>query len=123
MCNDNLKALKSVSSLSPLSRPPSSTHSRPAATPTHHRPAPSQQQQQQRAAAAAILPKKPILIVDINLSDYLKELMFVGFAASTDGSTELHSIENWSFRTYGFGPVRHPHNVSDNTVIVKPPII
>ncbi|XP_006346248.1 probable L-type lectin-domain containing receptor kinase S.7 [Solanum tuberosum] len=68
-------------------------------------------------------PKKPILIVDIDLSDYLKEFMYVGFAASTEGSTELHSIENWSFRTYGFGPVRPPHNVSDNTVIVKPPII
>ncbi|TMW95941.1 hypothetical protein EJD97_008139 [Solanum chilense] len=68
-------------------------------------------------------PKKPILIVDIDLSDYIKEFMYVGFAASTEGSTELHSIENWSFRTYGFGPVRPPHNVSDNTVIVKPPII
>ena len=47
----------------------------------------------------------------------------MGFAASSEGSTELHSIENWSFRTYGFVPVRHPHNVSDDTVIVKPPII
>ena len=71
----------------------------------------------------SLKPKKPILIVDIDLSDYIKEFMYVGFAASTEGSTELHSIENWSFRTYGFGPVRPPHNVSDNTVIVKPPII
>ncbi|MCE2055174.1 putative L-type lectin-domain containing receptor kinase S.7 [Datura stramonium] len=73
-------------------------------------------------------PKKPILTVDIDLSDYLKEFMYVGFAASTEGSTELHFIENWSFQTFGFSPVRprsnhSPHNVSDNSVLVKPPVI
>ncbi|MCD7456026.1 hypothetical protein HAX54_030499 [Datura stramonium] len=48
--------------------------------------------------------------------------MYVGFAASTEGSTELHFIENWSFQTFGFSPVRprsnhSPHNVSDNSVL------
>ncbi|XP_016483514.2 putative L-type lectin-domain containing receptor kinase S.7 [Nicotiana tabacum] len=71
-------------------------------------------------------PKKPLLTVDIDLSDYLKEFMYVGFAASTEGSTELHCIENWSFQTFGFSPMRprhYPHNVSDNSVLVKPPTI
>ncbi|CAN4103910.1 unnamed protein product [Withania somnifera] len=77
---------------------------------------------------SSLKPKKPILIVYIDLSDYLKEFMYVGFAASTEGSTELHCIENWSFHTYGFSSVRprsshNPHNVSDNSVLVKPPIV
>ncbi|KAF3674526.1 hypothetical protein FXO38_05179 [Capsicum annuum] len=53
---------------------------------------------------------------------------YVGFAASTEGSIELHTIENWSFQTFGFSCVRtrsnrDPHNVSDNSVVVKPPIV
>ncbi|CAK9145109.1 unnamed protein product [Ilex paraguariensis] len=69
-------------------------------------------------------PKDPILMVDIDLSDHLNPYMYVGFSASTEGSTELHLIENWSFQTFGFHPIRprtHPHNVSD-TVTLKPPI-
>ncbi|KAL6553366.1 putative L-type lectin-domain containing receptor kinase S.7 [Orobanche gracilis] len=71
-------------------------------------------------------PDDPNLTVDIDLSDYLKEFMFVGFSASTEGSTELHHIQNWDFHTLGFRPVRpriHPHNLSDSTVVVpsEPP--
>ncbi|KAJ7963612.1 putative Kinase [Quillaja saponaria] len=51
-------------------------------------------------------PEKPVLSVDIDLSDYLKGLIYVGFSASTEGSTELHQIENWSFETIGFLPAR-----------------
>uniref|UniRef100_A0A5B7BZ38 non-specific serine/threonine protein kinase n=1 Tax=Davidia involucrata TaxID=16924 RepID=A0A5B7BZ38_DAVIN len=70
-------------------------------------------------------PEKPLLMVDIGLSDYLKEFVYVGFSASTEGSTELHLIESWSFQTFGFRPVRpriHPHNVSDSSVTLTPPI-
>ncbi|KAL5548635.1 hypothetical protein UlMin_003866 [Ulmus minor] len=68
-------------------------------------------------------PEKPLLSIDISLSQYLKEIMYVGFSASTEGSTELHLIENWSFRTFGFLPLRQkmfPHNVSDSSVTVTP---
>ena len=70
-------------------------------------------------------PENPVLSVDIDLSDYLKPVMYVGFSASTEGSTELHLIENWSFSTFGFVPARlrlSPHNVSDSSVTVKPAI-
>lgn len=70
-------------------------------------------------------PDQPILAVDVDLSDYLKDSMFVGFSASTEGSTELHYIDNWTFQTLGFHPVRpriHPHNMSENTVPLTPPI-
>ncbi|GAV68824.1 Pkinase domain-containing protein/Lectin_legB domain-containing protein, partial [Cephalotus follicularis] len=66
-----------------------------------------------------VKPENPLLIVDVDLSGSLQEVMYVGFAASTEGSTELHLIQNWSFQTFGFHPVRprsRPHNVSDSSV-------
>ncbi|GLU23958.1 hypothetical protein SLE2022_399320 [Rubroshorea leprosula] len=63
-------------------------------------------------------PQNPLLTVDIDLSGYLREMMFVGFSASTEGSTEIHLIENWSFHSSGLSPVRHPHNVSDSSVTI-----
>ncbi|GMH24372.1 hypothetical protein Nepgr_026215 [Nepenthes gracilis] len=72
-----------------------------------------------------IKPKAPVLDVDIDLSDFLKESMYVGFSGSTNGSTELHLVESWSFQTSGFLPLRpkrRPHNVSDSSVVVAPQI-
>ncbi|XP_050370142.1 probable L-type lectin-domain containing receptor kinase S.7 [Argentina anserina] len=72
---------------------------------------------------SSLKPPTPVLAVAIDLSGYLKQTMYVGFSASTEGSTELHQVENWSFRTSGFVPARptlHPHNVSDTYVIVSP---
>ncbi|GAB2284776.1 hypothetical protein Dimus_019229 [Dionaea muscipula] len=69
-------------------------------------------------------PVYPVLDVDIDLSNYLEKVMFVGFSGSTEGSTELHLIESWSFQTFGFTPVRpkfRSHNVSDSSVLVTPP--
>lgn len=74
---------------------------------------------------SSIKPQDPLLEVDIDLSDYLKQFMYLGFSAATEGSTELHSVENWSFQTRGFLPKRpriHPHNVSDSSMPLKPPI-
>ncbi|KAL6200643.1 hypothetical protein ACLB2K_030424 [Fragaria x ananassa] len=71
----------------------------------------------------AVKPENPILDVGIDLSGYLRETMYVGFSASTEGSTELHQLMSWSFKTSGFVPKRptlHPHNVSDTYVIVSP---
>ncbi|KAL6975191.1 putative L-type lectin-domain containing receptor kinase S.7 [Sarracenia purpurea var. burkii] len=72
---------------------------------------------------ASFKPDNPILTVDTDLSHHLEDTMFVGFSASTEGSTERHLIEDWSFQTFGFRPVRpriHPHNVSDSSVIMPP---
>ncbi|GMH05824.1 hypothetical protein Nepgr_007664 [Nepenthes gracilis] len=72
-----------------------------------------------------VKPNDPILSAGINLSDYLKQFMYVGFSGSTEGSTELHLIKNWSFKTSGFLPLRRkfrPHNVSDSSVVVTPQI-
>ncbi|OVA20122.1 Protein kinase domain [Macleaya cordata] len=70
-------------------------------------------------------PEKPILSMKIDLSIYFKELMYVGFSASTEGSTELHLIADWTFQTFGFYPVKQwskPHNVSDSSIPVLPVI-
>ncbi|KAL0886854.1 hypothetical protein Bca101_010837 [Brassica carinata] len=73
------------------------------------------------AAAATKKPEKPILSVNIDLSPFLNGEMYVGFSGSTEGSTEVHLIENWSFKTSGFVPARsrsnRPHNVSGSSVV------
>nr|XP_043639422.1 L-type lectin-domain containing receptor kinase VIII.2-like [Erigeron canadensis] len=42
-------------------------------------------------------PKSLVLSVTIDLSQYVNEFMFVGFSGSTQGSTEVHSVEYWIF--------------------------
>ncbi|XP_059296343.1 L-type lectin-domain containing receptor kinase VIII.1-like [Lycium ferocissimum] len=42
-------------------------------------------------------PKEPFLSVSINIAEYVNDFMFVGFSGSTQGSTEIHNIEWWSF--------------------------
>ncbi|KAK1404962.1 Clade XIV lectin receptor kinase [Heracleum sosnowskyi] len=69
-------------------------------------------------------PLEPLLVVDVDLSEYLREFKYVGFSASTEGSTEIHLLENWSFLTCGVRSSRprfSPFNVSDNSVIRSPP--
>ncbi|CAN8301796.1 unnamed protein product [Cochlearia groenlandica] len=72
------------------------------------------------AAETVAKKKKPVLSVSIDLSPYLTGEMYVGFSGSTEGSTEIHLIENWSFKTSGFVAVRSKsnrrHNVSDRSV-------
>lgn len=46
-------------------------------------------------------PPEPILSYGIDLSRYLNEFMYVGFSASTGGSTEIHDVERWSFSSFG----------------------
>ncbi|XP_043693585.1 probable L-type lectin-domain containing receptor kinase S.7 [Telopea speciosissima] len=71
-------------------------------------------------------PEKPMLSVDIDLSKYLAETMYAGFSASTEGSTEVHLIKEWTFQTFGFQPVKPhspPQNESDNSKTYGIPII
>lgn len=44
-----------------------------------------------------VKPKEPVLSVPLDLSRHVDDFMFVGFSGSTQGSTETHSIEWWSF--------------------------
>ncbi|KAJ6754060.1 hypothetical protein OIU79_026819 [Salix purpurea] len=74
---------------------------------------------------SSLKPKKSLLTVHIDLSEYLKGDMYVGFSGSTEGSTELHLVANWSFKISGFlplNPYSNPHNVSDSSVTITPVI-
>ncbi|XP_027333828.1 L-type lectin-domain containing receptor kinase VIII.1 [Abrus precatorius] len=42
-------------------------------------------------------PKDPILSMNVDVDQYLNDFMYVGFSGSTQGSTEIHRIEWWSF--------------------------
>ncbi|CAH1444287.1 unnamed protein product [Lactuca virosa] len=69
-------------------------------------------------------PNNPLLNMDIDLSSYFQEHMYLGFSASTEGSTETHLIKHWKFKSYGveyFNPrINNPHNVTDNTIFTSP---
>ncbi|KAF7804477.1 L-type lectin-domain containing receptor kinase VIII.1 [Senna tora] len=42
-------------------------------------------------------PPDPLLSFNLDLDQYVNDFMYVGFSASTQGSTEIHSVEWWSF--------------------------
>lgn len=46
---------------------------------------------------SALRPAEPALSFPLDLGKYVSDVAFVGFSASTQGSTEVHSIEWWSF--------------------------
>ncbi|KAI7751337.1 hypothetical protein M8C21_023434 [Ambrosia artemisiifolia] len=58
-------------------------------------------------------PKSPILSLTTNLDQLLNEFMFVGFAGSTQGSTEVHSVEWWSFTSSFDDPDTKPGSNSN----------
>ncbi|KAK4278289.1 hypothetical protein QN277_016154 [Acacia crassicarpa] len=62
--------------------------------------------------------ENPILKVDdLDFSGYIKEIVYVGFAASTEGSTELHHIVDWRFQSNGSLPAKfRTHNASNSFV-------
>lgn len=78
-------------------------------------------------------PKSPILSIKTNLNQYMNEFMFVGFAGSTQGSTEVHSVEWWSFSSNFDDPDTKPGlipppppttmfmNPAPNAVVSPPP--
>ncbi|XP_024984537.1 L-type lectin-domain containing receptor kinase VIII.1-like [Cynara cardunculus var. scolymus] len=75
-----------------------------------------------------IKPISPILSIPMDLNKYLNEFMYVGFTGSTQGSTEVHSVEWWTFSSSFDDPTQHPPpptatvtNPSADAVISPPP--
>ncbi|KAK9158276.1 hypothetical protein Scep_004850 [Stephania cephalantha] len=46
---------------------------------------------------SSVRPNSPFLSSRIELEKYVNDFMFVGFSASTQGSTETHTLQWWSF--------------------------
>lgn len=72
-------------------------------------------------SSSNLKPEIPILNVDdLDLSRYINETAYVGFSASTEGSTELHQLVSWRFQSNGSIPATspkfHSRNVSDSFV-------
>ncbi|KAE9606081.1 hypothetical protein Lal_00024985 [Lupinus albus] len=42
-------------------------------------------------------PKEPVLTLNLDVDRFFNDFMYVGFSGSTQGSTEVHSVEWWSF--------------------------
>lgn len=62
-----------------------------------------------------VKPDKPIFSINTDLSRNFIEFMYVGFSASTEGSTELHMVRDWTFQTFGFPSV----NLSSNSTQIS----
>lgn len=73
-----------------------------------------------------VKPENPLLSVNFDLSNNFNEMMYAGFSAATDGSTEVHLIKDWSFQTFGFpssnSTFQRPHNTSDSKQNISPVI-
>ncbi|KAL1327403.1 hypothetical protein HN51_037458 [Arachis hypogaea] len=53
-----------------------------------------------------VKPKDPILKLNLDMAQYVNDFMYVGFSGSTQGSTEVHSIQWWSFTSsFDSGPL------------------
>ncbi len=46
-------------------------------------------------------PAEPLLVVDIDLSAYVNQYMFVGFSAATGSGVVNHKVHTWSFQSTG----------------------
>lgn len=64
-------------------------------------------------------PKDPILSVNLDLAQYVNDFMYVGFSGSTQGSTEIHSIEWWSFSS-SFESVSQPPPPAPTATLMNP---
>ncbi|KAL6864728.1 hypothetical protein ACP4OV_015879 [Aristida adscensionis] len=72
---------------------------------------------------AAKRPAAPVLSAPVDLGARVKGDAFVGFAASTQGSTEVHAVEWWSFSTPSPPPPPHtaPAPPPESPVVAAPP--
>ncbi|GAB2235743.1 hypothetical protein Droror1_Dr00026184 [Drosera rotundifolia] len=44
-----------------------------------------------------VRPNEAMIELELDLGKFVKDFMYVGFSGSTQGSTEMHSVEWWSF--------------------------
>jgi len=68
---------------------------------------------------------RPVLSAPLDLGEHVKDAAFVGLFASTQGSTETHAIERWSFSTASPSP--SPRSAPgaappDSTPALPPPV-
>ncbi|KAF3331416.1 putative L-type lectin-domain containing receptor kinase S.7 [Carex littledalei] len=62
-----------------------------------------------------VKPDNPIFSINIDLSKNFADFMYVGFSASTEGSTELHMIRDWTFQTFGFPSINLSSSATPNS--------
>ncbi|CAD6243457.1 unnamed protein product [Miscanthus lutarioriparius] len=70
-------------------------------------------------------PPRPVLSTPLDLGEHVKDVAFVGLSASTQGSTEMHAIERWSFSTVSPSPSPRaaPVAAPPNSTLALPPLV
>ncbi|KAE8777280.1 putative L-type lectin-domain containing receptor kinase S.7 [Hordeum vulgare] len=72
---------------------------------------------------SGVKPKRAVFSVAVDLSPYLREAMYVGFSASTEGSTQQHTIKEWTFQTFGLPPATNASTFTNATSNVSEPAV
>ncbi|PWZ16161.1 putative serine/threonine-protein kinase PBL26 [Zea mays] len=67
-------------------------------------------------------PPRPVLSAPLDLAEAVKDAAFVGFSASTQGSTEVHAIEWWSFSTASPAPSPRSAAPAPESPALPPPV-
>ncbi|GMN47004.1 hypothetical protein TIFTF001_016192 [Ficus carica] len=57
------------------------------------------------AGYSSIRPPNPVLVAQIDLSNVLKEFMYVGFSASNGQGSAVHVVKKWWFKAFRRSPV------------------
>lgn len=57
------------------------------------------------AGYSSIRPPNPVLVAQIDLSNVLKEFMYVGFSGSNGQGSAVHVVKKWRFKTFQRSPV------------------
>lgn len=68
-----------------------------------------------------VKPKEPLLSFSFDLDEFVGDEMYVGFTGSTQGSTETHSIEWWSFSSSFESSSAAEPQPSPPTSVLSPP--
>ncbi|KAI4975599.1 hypothetical protein ZWY2020_049206 [Hordeum vulgare] len=72
---------------------------------------------------SGVKPKRAVFSVAVDLSPYLREAMYVGFSASTEGSTQQHTIKEWTFQTFGLPLATNASTFTNATSNVSEPAV
>nr|XP_043614158.1 L-type lectin-domain containing receptor kinase VIII.2-like [Erigeron canadensis] len=64
-------------------------------------------------------PSKPVFSGQLDISEFLKEYMFVGFSASTGNFTQIHNLISWNFTSTSQASLRVPSpEACENKIVV-----
>nr|GEY61062.1 L-type lectin-domain containing receptor kinase VIII.2-like [Tanacetum cinerariifolium] len=63
-------------------------------------------------------PSKPVFSDELDISEFLREYMFIGFSASTGNFTQIHNLISWNFTSISQASLRVPSQETCESKII-----